>query len=160
MEGARRFHDGGGSKGSNSRGGSIRRKVMAMMIRNAVAPFVAYRRWRPADDATYQRGLATGPVVVQPIAQRPSSLGWRPSSIVDLNCGGHAGRKDDIGGHLIDVDANRNALGQAHPGEDGIDVSNPLIVGLRVPDVDCPGDPVDVTPHYLTAAPPLHLPPI
>jgi hypothetical protein len=50
---------------------------------------------------------------------------------VDLNCGGHAGRKDDIGGHLIDMDANRDALGQAYPGEDRIDGSNPLIVGLR-----------------------------
>ena len=30
------------------------------------------------------------------------------------------------------MDANRDALGQAHPGEDGIDGSNPLIVGLRV----------------------------
>src|SRR5260370_28815056 len=148
MEGARRFHDGGGSKGSNSRGGSIRRKVMAMMIRNAVAPFVAYRRWRPADDATYQRGLATGPVVVQPIAQRPSSLGWRPSSIVDLNCGGHAGRKDDIGGYLIDMDANRDALGQAYPGEDGIDGSNPLTVRRRVRDVVCSGDVAAVTTHY------------
>src|SRR5260370_13805267 len=74
MEGARRFHDGGGSKGSNSRGGSIRRKVMAMRIRNAVAPFVAYRRWRPADDATYQRCLATGPVVVQPMPKDPHRL--------------------------------------------------------------------------------------
>src|SRR5258708_12366292 len=90
MERSRRFHDGVGSKGSNSRRGSIRPKVMAMMIRNAVAPFVAYRRWRPADDATYQRGLATGPVVVQPVDQRPTLLGWRPSSILDLTCGGPA----------------------------------------------------------------------
>src|ERR1700746_2494683 len=68
------------------------------------------------------------------------SLGWRSTSIVDLNCGGHAGRKDDIGGYLIDMDANRDALGQAYPGENGIDVSNPLTVGLRVRNVDCAGD--------------------
>src|SRR5258708_18282280 len=127
MERSRRFHDGVGSKGSNSRGGSRRRKVMAMKLRNAVAPFVAYRRWRPADDATYQRGLATGPVVVQPVDQRPTLLGWRPSSIVDLNCGGPAGRNDHIGGHLIQVGANRNALGPAPPREKWVEVSNPLI---------------------------------
>src|SRR5882724_61785 len=152
MERSRRFHIGVGSKRSNSRRGRISPKVMAMMIRNAVAPFVAYRRWRPADDATYQRGLATRPVVVQPIAQRPSSLVWRPSSIVDLNCGGHTGRKDDIAGYLIDMDANRDALGQAYPGEDGIDGCNALTVRLRVRNVDCAGDAVDVTAHELIAA--------
>src|ERR1700722_644667 len=57
MERSRRFHDGVGSKRSNSRRGRISPKVMAMMIRNAVAPFVAYRRWRPADDATYSAVL-------------------------------------------------------------------------------------------------------
>src|SRR6476646_9352504 len=82
----------------------------------------------------------------------PHSPGWRPTSIVDLNRGCHAGRKDDIGGHLIDMDANRDALGQAYPGEDGIDGSNPLTVGLRVRNVDCAGDAVDVTAHYLMAA--------
>jgi hypothetical protein len=67
----------------------------------------------------------------------PHSRGWRPTLIVDLNCGGHAGRKDDIGRHLIDMDANRDALGQAYPGEDGIDGSNPLTVWPRVRNVDC-----------------------
>ena len=86
------------------------------------------------------------------LTKDPHSLGWRPTSIVDLNCGGHAGRKDDIGGHLIDMDANRDALGQAYPGEDGIDGSNPLAVGLRVRDVDCAGDAVDVATHYLAVA--------
>src|SRR5260370_488372 len=111
MEGARRFHDGGGSKGSNSRGGSIRRKVMAMMIRNAVVPFVAYRWWRPADDATYQRGLATGPVVVQPIDKRPASLGWRPSSIVDLHCGGPGGPKEHNWGQRRGMDGSPDGFG-------------------------------------------------
>src|SRR5260370_36819155 len=115
MEGARRFHDGGGSKGSNSRGGSIRRKVMAMMIRNAVVPFVAYRWWRPADDATYQRGLATGPVVVQPIDKRPASLGWRPSSIVDLHCGGQCARREGTRGHPLRGDGDPQGVGPAHP---------------------------------------------
>src|SRR5260370_40229495 len=116
MEVRRRFHNGVGSRASKSRRGRTRPKVMAMMIRKAVAPFVADRRWRSADDATYQRGLATGPVVVQPVEQRPTLLGWRPSSIVDLNCGGHAGRKGDSGGHPIDVGANPNAVGPTHPG--------------------------------------------
>jgi hypothetical protein len=81
-----------------------------------------------------------------------ASLGWRTTSIVDLNRGGHARRKDDIGGHLIDMDANRDALRQAYPGEDGIDVGNSLTVGLRVRDVDCAGDAVDVATHDLTVA--------
>src|ERR1700686_1018555 len=82
----------------------------------------------------------------------PHSRGWRPTSIVDLNRGGHAGRKDDIGGHLIDVDVNRDALGQTYPGEDGIDGGNALTVGLCVRNVDCAGDAVDVTAHDLIAA--------
>src|ERR1700756_3681759 len=81
-----------------------------------------------------------------------ASFSWRTNSIVDFNRGGHASGKDDVGRHLIDMDANRNALGQAYPGEDGIDGSNPLTVGLRVRDVDGAGDAVDVTAHYLIAA--------
>jgi len=34
----------------------------------------------------------------------------------------------------------------------GLTVSNPLTVGLRVRDVDCAGDAVDVTAHDLSAA--------
>src|SRR5271156_2744467 len=89
------------------------------------------------------------------LATRPKThihLARRRTSIVDLNRAGHAGRKNDIGGHLIDMDANRDALGQAYPGEDGIDVSDPLTVGLRVRDVDCAGDAVDVSAHDLIAA--------
>src|SRR5712671_4211581 len=86
------------------------------------------------------------------LTKDPHLPGWRPTLIADLNVGGHAGRKHDIGGHLIDMDANRDALGQAYPGEDGIDVSNALTIGLRVRDVDCAGDAVDVTAHDLIAA--------
>ena len=74
------------------------------------------------------------------------------TSIVDLNRGSHAGREHDTRGHLIDMDANRDALGQSHPGEDGIDGSNPLIVGLRVRNVNGAGDAVDVTAYDLIAA--------
>src|SRR6185436_17031549 len=87
-----------------------------------------------------------------PLTKDPHSLGWRRTSIEYLNGGRHAGRKDDIGGHLIDMDAHRDALGQAYPGEDGIDGSHPLTIGLRVRDVDCAGDAVDVTTHNLTVA--------
>ena len=50
------------------------------------------------------------------------------------------------------MDANRDALGQAYPGEDGIDGGNALTVGLRVRDVDSAGDAVDVTTHDLAVA--------
>jgi hypothetical protein len=62
------------------------------------------------------------------------------NSIIDLNRGGHSGSKDHAGGHLIDMDADLDALGQAHPVKIG-----PLIVGLRVGNVDSPGDALDVT---------------
>ena|SRR6516164_8013337 len=44
-------------------------------------------------------------------------FGWQTTSIIDLDRGGHAGRKDDARRYLIDMDANRDALSQAHPGE-------------------------------------------
>ena len=46
-------------------------------------------------------------------------IAGRASAIIDLDGGGHAGRKDDAGRHLIDMDADRDALGQAHPGKMG-----------------------------------------
>ena len=54
------------------------------------------------------------------------------SSIIDLNRGSHTGRKDDVRRHLVDLDANRNALGEAHPGEDRVNGSDALFVGLRI----------------------------
>src|SRR5580704_19649494 len=114
------------------------------------------RSWRAAGGARQMTrhisGLATGPVVASQLTKDPLSFGWRPTLIVDLNCGGHASRKDDVGGHLIDMDANRDALGQAYPGEDGIDGSNALTVGLCVRNVDGAGDAVDVSAHDLIAA--------
>jgi hypothetical protein len=72
--------------------------------------------------------------------------------IVDLDGGGHAGGQDDAWGHLIDMHANRDALREAHPSEDRVDSRDPLIVGLRVRDVDRAGDAVDVTAHDLCMA--------
>src|SRR5205823_9791761 len=78
------------------------------------------------------------------------SLGWRSSAVIDLDGGGHAGRKNDARRHLIDMDADRDALGQAYPGEDRVDIGDPLIVGLRVRNVDRAGDAVDMAAHNLT----------
>src|SRR5215510_276070 len=74
------------------------------------------------------------------------------SSIIDLNGGGHTGREDDARRHLIDMDADRDALGKAHPGEDGVDRSDPLIVGLCVRNTDGAGDTVDM-PAYDSVVP-------
>jgi hypothetical protein len=71
------------------------------------------------------------------------SVGLRAGAIVDLNGGRHPGREDDARRYLLDMYAHRNALGQAHPGEDRVDSSHHLIVGLRVRDVDRAGDAVD-----------------
>ena len=56
----------------------------------------------------------------------PQSRAWRAVPNGDLDRGGHAGRKDDARWHLIDMNANRDALGQTHPREDRIDVGDPL----------------------------------
>jgi hypothetical protein len=36
---------------------------------------------------------------------------------MDINGGRHTGRKNDVRWHLINVDANRDTLGQAYPSE-------------------------------------------
>jgi hypothetical protein len=36
------------------------------------------------------------------------------------------GQKYDAGWHLVDMDANRDALGQAHPREYRVDIGDPL----------------------------------
>ena len=45
------------------------------------------------------------------------------------------------------MDAHRDTLRQPHPGEDRVDVGNPLPVGLRVGDIDRAGDAVDMAAH-------------
>jgi hypothetical protein len=62
-------------------------------------------------------------------------LGRRATSIIDLHRGGYARRKDDARRYIVDMDANWDALGNAYLGEDGIDGSKPLIVGLMNPRV-------------------------
>jgi hypothetical protein len=47
---------------------------------------------------------------------------------------------------------NRDALGQAHPREDRVDVGDPLSGGLRVRNVDGASDALDVTAQDLAVA--------
>src|SRR5262249_46978175 len=68
----------------------------------------------------------------------------RPSSMFDFHGGCLAGGENDALGHVIDVDAHRDALGQTHPGEDRVDLRESLWAGLRIGDVDAPRDAVDV----------------
>jgi hypothetical protein len=52
----------------------------------------------------------------------------------------------------VEVVAITRAPRQAHPGEDRVDVGQPLPVGLRVLNVDAAGDTVDMTAHDLAIA--------
>jgi hypothetical protein len=58
----------------------------------------------------------------------------------DLDRGGHAGRKDDSWWHLVDMNANRDALGQTHPREDRTDVGDTLSGRLCIRNVDGASD--------------------
>jgi hypothetical protein len=60
----------------------------------------------------------------------PHSLASRAVPNVDLNRGGHAGRKDGVWGHLSDMDADRDALGQAYPRKDRVDAATPWVAGF------------------------------
>src|SRR5690348_13117313 len=84
--------------------------------------------------------------------QKYCLFGWRTSPIIDLDGGGHAGRKDDARRHFIDMDADWDALGKAHPGEDWVDRSDPLIVGLRVRNNDGASDAVNRVARSATPA--------
>ncbi len=57
----------------------------------------------------------------RPVGAGHCSLRLRPESRIDLHGGRHPSRKDHAVRHLVDVDAHRNALGKADPGEDRID---------------------------------------
>src|SRR5215471_1739188 len=70
----------------------------------------------------------------------------------DLHRCSHPGREDHTLGHLVDVDPHRNALGEAHPGEDRVDIGETLPVGLCVCDVDAAGDAADMPANNLTVA--------
>src|SRR5260370_30391965 len=73
-------------------------------------------------------------------------------SRIDLHGRRHPCREDHTLWHLIDVDAHRYALRQAHPGEDRVDVGEPLPVGLRVCDVDAAGAAADMAANDLVIA--------
>jgi hypothetical protein len=57
-----------------------------------------------------------------------------------LNSRGHARGKNNARRHFIDMDADRDALRETHPGKDRVDRGDALIVGLRIRDVDRAGD--------------------
>src|SRR6266446_5910900 len=80
------------------------------------------------------------------------SLGWRPRPRIDLHSSRHPGCEDHTLRHLIDVDAHRNALRQAHPGEDRVDRGEPLPVGLRVRHIDAARDAADMAANDLGVA--------
>src|SRR6516165_3672381 len=71
---------------------------------------------------------------------------------IDLHGRRHPGGQDDALGHLIDMNTDRDALRQAHPGEDRVDVGETLPIGLCVYDVDATGDAVDMPAHDLAVA--------
>ena len=64
----------------------------------------------------------------------------RSALSIDLHGGRHSCRKHHALRHLINMDAHGDALRQAHPGKDRVDVGEPLPIGLRVGDVDAAGD--------------------
>ena len=76
----------------------------------------------------------------------------RTTSILYVNGRCHAGRKDDARRHLIEMDPDGDALGKPHPGEDGVDICDPLTGSLRIRNVDRASNAVDVTTHDLTVA--------
>jgi hypothetical protein len=57
----------------------------------------------------------------QGIARLACSFRRRSSSILDSNGGRHPSREDDARRYLVDMDAHRDALRQAHPSEDRVD---------------------------------------
>ena len=59
---------------------------------------------------------------------------------VDLYSCSHPGHEHNADRHLVDLNADRNSLGEPDPGEDWVHVRNALPVGLSVGDVDRPRD--------------------
>ncbi len=80
------------------------------------------------------------------------SVGLRPGPRIDLDRGRHSRRQRHALRHFIDVDAHGYALGKAHPSEDRIDRGNPLLIGLRVGDVDRAREAVDMAANDLAKA--------
>src|SRR5882757_7858849 len=67
-----------------------------------------------------------------------------------LDSGRHAGGKQYGLRHLVDMDTDRNALGQAHPCEDGVDAGHALPVRLGIGDVDRTRHTVDMATDDFT----------
>ena len=74
-----------------------------------------------------------------------------------MHGGSHPGREDNALRDLVDMDPDRNALGKADPGKDWINRGKPLLVGLRVRNVDGARDAVDMATNDLAIAQQLDL---
>jgi hypothetical protein len=84
--------------------------------------------------------------------QAGRSVPGSPRSRIDLDRGGHAGDQANAVRYLIDPDAHGHALSKAHPSENRVDSGKPLLVGLRVRDVDTAREAADLTPNDLAVA--------
>src|SRR5208337_814535 len=79
-----------------------------------------------------------------------SQAGWLSSvrgpstSRINLDGRSQAGNQTNAIGNLIDFDADRHALSEPDPSEDRVDVRHPLVIGVRIGDVDRPGDAADL----------------
>lgn len=68
---------------------------------------------------------------------------------LDLDGRGHAGDQPNAIGNRIDPNADRHALSEADPSEYGVDIREPLLIGVRIRDVDGPRNAVDLTANDL-----------
>ena len=94
-----------------------------------------------ATSATSGPRRRLGPGFAQPSGRRA----WGGGRLVrfDLHRRRQAGDELDPLRNLVDVDAHRHALGEAHEGEDRIDRGEPGGVGRRVGDIDAAREPLN-----------------
>src|ERR1700761_218811 len=83
---------------------------------------------------------------------RARSPRYLAQPVIDLDGGGHTGCQHDVRRHFVDMNADGDTLGQAHPRENRIDGGDALAVRLCIRDVDRTGDAVDVTADDLAVA--------
>src|SRR5262245_40643101 len=77
--------------------------------------------------------------------------------MLDLDSSRLAGRQNHAVGHVIALYPHRDALGQAHPGEDRVDLRESSRAGLRIGNVDAARDAADVAANDLAMAHELNL---
>src|SRR6266853_1159388 len=95
--------------------------VAACRLATAAIPALPIRNRRRQGEGGADSFIATASVRTL-LCECPSGSFRSPHWLrIDLYGGGQSGREDDALRHLIDMDAHRNALCQAHPGEDRVD---------------------------------------